>query len=197
MQELSWAKGNELLTTFGAQRHLVERIGALMEARGWSQSELARRMSAAHHPIGQSAISRILGQERRQVTIDELIGFAKVFEVPAGELLLPAVAVSRVEAMQLVAEGAEMELKLEQLLASLHYRARKVAEVASEDPELAAYLTALDSENPRDPLTGLRRFMMVVRRATDQLQSDRPLADATRSNTRRPREDSNLRATDF
>lgn len=62
------------------------------ELRGWSTAELARRVTEAGCPISQSAVWRIeSGSPRRKISVDELIGFAKVFEMQIQELLEPIV----------------------------------------------------------------------------------------------------------
>lgn len=57
-------------------------------ARGWSQSELARRMSEAGWPnYTQMTVSRTEKGER-PIRLDELISYAEVFERPVAEMWL-------------------------------------------------------------------------------------------------------------
>jgi transcriptional regulator with XRE-family HTH domain len=92
----SWAEGNALINAVGSERWLARRIRHERVARGWSQAGLSELMAASGHPLHQSAISKIeappAGEGPRMVTIDEAIGFSKVFGIPLGELLLPAEA---------------------------------------------------------------------------------------------------------
>jgi transcriptional regulator with XRE-family HTH domain len=89
----SWAEGNALINALGSERWLARRIRHERVARGWSQAGLSELMAASGHPLHQSAISKIeappAGEGPRMVTIDEAIGFSKVFDIPLGELLLP------------------------------------------------------------------------------------------------------------
>jgi transcriptional regulator with XRE-family HTH domain len=60
------------------------------EARGWSTAELAKRMTRAGCPMNQSAVWRIeSGEPRRRITVEELLGFARVFRLSIDDLLSP------------------------------------------------------------------------------------------------------------
>jgi transcriptional regulator with XRE-family HTH domain len=74
------------------ERYLAFRINYEMKRRGWSQERLANEMAKAGHPLHQSAISKILNAKdgkRRTISVDEALGFAKVFGSPLESLLLP------------------------------------------------------------------------------------------------------------
>ncbi|MFC1417791.1 helix-turn-helix domain-containing protein [Streptacidiphilus cavernicola] len=83
----NWPYGSELLFSEAnvAARVLLER-----QARGWSTTELAQRMTAAGVPLNQSAVWRIeSGTPRRKISLDEALGFSKVFELPLEDLMAP------------------------------------------------------------------------------------------------------------
>jgi transcriptional regulator with XRE-family HTH domain len=86
--------------------HLARRIKYEMDQRGWSQEKLAAAMADAGHPVHQSAISKIINPardgKRRTISVDEALGFAKVFGVPLESLLVPLGAVQSKEARQIM-----------------------------------------------------------------------------------------------
>lgn len=67
------------------ERGAVLRIRELREFRGWSQAELADRMTKAGHPMHQTVISKIERSSpttgRRSIALDEAIGLASVLGV--------------------------------------------------------------------------------------------------------------------
>ncbi|WP_073387930.1 helix-turn-helix domain-containing protein [Jatrophihabitans endophyticus] len=92
----------------GSENYLAERITTEREARNWSQSELAREMERAGCRIPQTAISKIEKPQRggrRDISVDEAIGFARVFGIPLGELLLPIEATNDLEVAKDLAAG--------------------------------------------------------------------------------------------
>lgn len=97
-----------LLGDFGSEDHLAAHIATRLEKLGWSQDKLAKEMSKAGVPIPQSAISKIVKPAaggRRAITVDEALGFAKVFGVPLDELLLPDGAAEQLEVMRMLRSG--------------------------------------------------------------------------------------------
>lgn len=118
----SWAEGSRLVNEVGSERWLGQRVQMERKARGWSQTDLSRELAKLGHPMHQSAISKIEPEDmtrvggrprrdtslrRRNVTIDEAVGFSKVFGIPLGELLLPPDAVRHREAWQQYLDAAE------------------------------------------------------------------------------------------
>jgi len=72
-----------------AEEHLAERIAAEREARGWTNDGLARRMTDAGCPMTGSAIFKIeKSRPRRRIVVDELVAFARVFEIPLERLVV-------------------------------------------------------------------------------------------------------------
>ncbi len=75
----------------GPEADAAIRVALERERRGWSAAELARRMTTAGCPINQSAVNKIeQGDPPRRITVDELVAFAKVYELEVEDLLLPA-----------------------------------------------------------------------------------------------------------
>lgn len=62
--------------------HVVAgRVRQAREAKGWSQAEVARRLTNAGAPMTQTALARLEGN-RRGVLVEELVAIARVLEVP-------------------------------------------------------------------------------------------------------------------
>lgn len=84
---------DEQLLNYGREENIAQRIEEEMKSRGWSQVKLAKEMAARGYPIHQSAISKIIrppsGDNRRSVSVDEALGFAKTFNVDLVDLLVP------------------------------------------------------------------------------------------------------------
>lgn len=103
-----------LLGDFGSEGHLAAHIATRRKALGWSQDRLADEMAKAGVPIPQSAISKIekpAAGGRRAITVDEALGFAKVFGVPLDELLLPDGAADQLEVMRMLRRGPGLRLE--------------------------------------------------------------------------------------
>lgn len=82
-----------LVERYGAQDSVVERLRNELESRGWSQSELSRRLADLKPPyhLSQGAISRMLAYDNpREITVDDLLAFVRVFGIPLEEFVLPA-----------------------------------------------------------------------------------------------------------
>lgn len=73
-----------------AEDNLAARITYERNKRGWSASELARRMTDAGCPLQPSAITKIETQTpRRRIVVDEFIAFCTVFGLSRDEMLAP------------------------------------------------------------------------------------------------------------
>lgn len=71
-----------------AEDSLALRIRYERMRRNWSADELARRMTEAGCPLNQSAIWRIENATpRRKISLDEALGFAKVFGLDLDDLI--------------------------------------------------------------------------------------------------------------
>ena len=89
------------------ETNLAQRIAFEREKRQWSYEGAASRMTAAGYPIQASAIFKIeKGKPPRRLTVDELVGFAKVFETTIEDMLAPIVSVKDAEAMAILSSLA-------------------------------------------------------------------------------------------
>lgn len=142
-EPVTWSEGNKLVTELGSEDYLAARITAERESRGWSQSELARQLQQrVGASIHQTAISKIEKPRngRRAITVDEAIAFAKVFDIPLGELLLPPESMRHISIARGLAEGPD--LLGEHLSAESRYRGRvrDLAGATAADPYWAGQL---------------------------------------------------------
>lgn len=145
-KQISWAEGHRLIENVGTEEHLARRITTERTRLGLSQEKLADAMKAAGCPIPQSAISKIENPARgrggrRAITVEEAIAFSKVFGVPLGELLLPAVAISHVHALQALADGPDLLKAVDRAQWAVEAAWETLAKVAREDP---VWLETLD-----------------------------------------------------
>jgi hypothetical protein len=109
----------KLIEEFGSEQNVAHRIRILREGQsnglrekpGWSQAELARRMTEAGCPMDRTAIWKIENPDkpngRRAITIGEMLTFAKVLKCSIIELLLPPEQLLDVEVWRLVMDSAE------------------------------------------------------------------------------------------
>lgn len=160
-KQISWAEGHRLIENVGTEEHLARRITTERTRLGLSQEKLAEAMTAAGCPVPQSAISKIENPARgrggrRAITVEEAIAFSKVFGVPLGELLLPAVAISHVHALQALADGPDLLKAVDQAQWAVEAAWDLLAKEAREDPLMLDALdkTQADEEaaaaNPED-----------------------------------------------
>ena len=74
----------------GPEAYVATRIALERDRRGMSAAELSRRMTAVGCSINQSAINKIeQGDPPRSISTNELVAFAKVFELEVEDLLVP------------------------------------------------------------------------------------------------------------
>ncbi|MCG6499368.1 helix-turn-helix transcriptional regulator [Kitasatospora sp. A2-31] len=91
-----------------SEGNAAARIALEREVRGWSTTELAARMTRAGVPMNQTAVWRIEnGAPRRKITLDEALGFARVFELPLEKLMSPPLAGVDIEGRRIVQEAVE------------------------------------------------------------------------------------------
>jgi transcriptional regulator with XRE-family HTH domain len=97
--------GTPLLYSEG---NAAARVALEREIRGWSTTELAARMTKAGVAMNQTAVWRIEnGKPRRKITLDEALGFARVFELPLEELMSPPLEGIDLEGRRVVQEAVE------------------------------------------------------------------------------------------
>ena len=81
---------------------LALRIAYEREERAWGHGGLADLMTKAGCQMNQSAIWRIeKGEPRRRITVAELLGFARVFNMPVEDLLVAPELIPHRRAQQL------------------------------------------------------------------------------------------------
>lgn len=119
-----------------SEGNAAARIGLEREVRGWSTTELAARMTRAGVPMNQTAVWRIEnGTPRRKITLDEALGFARVFELPLEELMSPPLANLDVEARRLVQEVVEAFTETQTAEDRLHHGVVATATYLAAHPE--------------------------------------------------------------
>jgi len=76
---------------------LAARVAYEREKRGWTYDGLAKRMTDVGCAINQSGLYKVeRGEPRRRITVDELVAFSQVFQIPVEHLLLsPELAASK------------------------------------------------------------------------------------------------------
>ncbi|GAA2947657.1 hypothetical protein GCM10010458_36590 [Microbacterium luteolum] len=120
MIETGWTDVAELLSWFGEAKNVGPRLQEIREGRRdsdgrpapWTQEQLAAAMSAlpGARPMSKMTIWKIENPDKpssnRSVTVDELIGFAKVLNVTIADLLLPGDQVAQLAAFKAVTDAA-------------------------------------------------------------------------------------------
>jgi transcriptional regulator with XRE-family HTH domain len=98
-----------------SEENLAHRVVYERERRGWTYEGTAKRLTVAGCPIQGSAIYKIeKGNPRRRISVDELVAFAKVFDVDTSDLLIPPELIAEHEALDAV---RELEQKIQVLAA--------------------------------------------------------------------------------
>lgn len=82
------------------ESNLARRVQAERVRRGWSLSDLARRMTAAGYALHPSAIHKIEKGTRR-ITLNEAVVYAQVFELTLGAMLLDPGVLATKEGLRL------------------------------------------------------------------------------------------------
>ena len=92
-----------------AEAHVAKRIAVERAARGWSYQRLAMKMGHVGVPLHQSAIYKIVHQDPpRRITVDELVGFARVFGLTVEELLADPEVAAEKELVTLILRYREL-----------------------------------------------------------------------------------------
>ena len=127
-------------------RALGGRVRSLRRQSGWTQEELAARMTAAGYPMHQTTVTKIEGGSR-PTTVEEAFAFGAVLGVPAGDLVDPGAASERQRLLQLATNRAALamdvtmaqqrlrHLQEELAVAESHYFAAK-AHIAPDEHAL-------------------------------------------------------------
>ena len=147
-----------------SEDNVAARVALEREVRGWSTTELAARMTRLGVPMNQTAVWRIEnGAPRRKITLDEALGFARVFELPLEELMSAPLEGLDIEGRQLVQavveafyESRDLQTRLEEAVAAVTRYTREHPEFAkgaheqyqrlTGDERIARHLTLLTEE---------------------------------------------------
>lgn len=142
MADIGWVDGNRLVGELGRERWLADRIEVERKKRGWSQAKLSHELAAISRPISQPAISGIEtsspGKGRRSISTDEAIAFARVFDVPLGELLLPPGATEQAQFLSLASNGPDVQRKIEEAVDEYENHLRSMTTLIRGDQAIRA-----------------------------------------------------------
>ena len=121
--------------TIEKERQVAEQVAILRAARGWSYADLAARMKAVGCDVHPSGIQKTEKQGRR-VTVDELVGYARAFEVQP-EVLLGEEVPGDVAALWATLESATRLAHVKRETDGAYWEAiERVRTVAAEDVAL-------------------------------------------------------------
>lgn len=97
-----------------SEGNLARRVAFERERLGMTYDGLAKRVTEAGCPIQGSAIYKIeRGDPPRRITVDELIGFSRVFDIAPEDLLVPTEVVADRALMDAMDDLAKAQLDLE------------------------------------------------------------------------------------
>ena len=147
MAELAFEKRSDrdvthqIMAELASERYVVKRIGEEMNARGWSQSELSRRMEIAARDgsggvLHQTALSRILRGKGRHISIEQLVTLSRIFGVPLVELLLPRAALGNARGWRYLLEAGELQNEIRHMSHRYNERIIDVQPMMQDSPEL-------------------------------------------------------------
>ncbi|MBD0740552.1 helix-turn-helix domain-containing protein [Streptomyces sp. CBMA29] len=119
-----------------SEGNAAARIALERETRGWSTTELAARMTKAGIPMNQTAVWRMEnGKPRRKITLDEALGFARVFELPLEELMSPPLDGIDLEGRRFVQEAVEAFYECRDAQDHLHRAVTTIAAYLKAHPD--------------------------------------------------------------
>lgn len=162
-----------------SEGNLARRISWEMEQRGWSQERVAKEMTNVGYPLHQSSVSKIINPKdgkRRSISVDDAIGFAKIFGVTLDNLLIPLEAVWDDElraALIRIEELAQQRETLNRETATLITRIVKLAQ-AGGGGFFDRHLDAADAAARRRLLDEMHRW---GQRLTQQADSSDGLGE--------------------
>lgn len=121
-----------------SEGNVAARVALEREVRGWSTTELAARMTKAGVPMNQTAVWRIeSAKPRRKITLDEALGFSRVFELPLEELMSPPEEGLDMRARQLAQEVVESFYDAREANDRLDAAIKAIVRHIQEQPEVA------------------------------------------------------------
>jgi transcriptional regulator with XRE-family HTH domain len=111
--------------TLASEQNLAKRVAHERHKHGWGYESLAKRMSEVGCPIAASGLFK-LEQRGRRITADEVVAFAKVFDLSFDELFQPV-------DLAIDARGEELVRKWGQHRAYLRHAAIPAVERAEDE----------------------------------------------------------------
>lgn len=158
----------------GGNDDVAERVRAERERRGWSYRDLAAAMAQNGGSASKDTLQRIeYGNPRPKIGVDQLVTFAKVFDLTVEELLAPAAWVRqrRVDAMVRQVQAAAE--KFEQGIVELIDCWRRLDWLASDEFEEVSRRVNLGEFKLTIPsAAGLEEAATVVLALTQMLGSE-------------------------
>lgn len=135
--------------SLAGEETVAERISYERSARGWSYEALAKHMTDAGVPLNQSAIQKIeKGNPRRRISVDELLGFAKVFQTNISDLVLNREIGGDAHAAQLFNRWQKAEGDVEEARLRADAAHKAFEEHVGIYPDVMERITQAASERP-------------------------------------------------
>lgn len=127
--ETSEPRGSVAPQADEVRRRFGETVRRLRQAHGWSQAELAQRLTVAVAPMHQTTVAK-LEAGGRPTSMDELIALSGIFGVPPGELVqvpAPTELAAEVRSALTVLQAVNDEIKAVNLgIAKLYARRKRL-----------------------------------------------------------------------
>lgn len=145
-----------------AARYFGGRLRAERERRGWTQAELAKRLTAAGWPVNPTVLAKIEAarpSDRRSVKIDEALAVAEVFGLSLDSLLGRTTA----------DPNAELTLILRAAVETARRLAGEVSTIESTLHARFADLEALDYPGRKDLEIAIGQARVALREAATAL----------------------------
>lgn len=123
--------------SIASEQALARRIAIEREKRGWSYDGLASRMTQAGCAIQSSAIYKIEKSDPpRRITVDELVGFSEVFNIPVGNILMPPEIAAREALIELLTDWEMARRSAAEAKSAEDEAWTRLVEYIAEDPEI-------------------------------------------------------------
>jgi transcriptional regulator with XRE-family HTH domain len=126
--------------SIGGEANLARRIERERTARGLSYEALAKLLTTAGCSIQGSAIYKIeKADPPRRITVDELVGLARVFDTTIEDLLTPLEVLDKERAQAILKELEQADEGLARAATKLVVHYSELLYLAGEDLELVDY----------------------------------------------------------
>lgn len=131
---------HKLVVEMGAERFIIERVRAELDARGWSQRQLSDKTKEVRNGKGtihQGVLSALLKPgSGRHISIDQLITLAEVFNLPIAELLVPDDALANMRGWRYLLEAGELQNEIRHLTHRYNERLIDLRALMTASPQL-------------------------------------------------------------